>query len=469
MNSVDAGLASPRLMAPGLASEGLSAGGPAPSGPLAVLALLGWPWMLGLALLLAAPFALLLPGSEAGSRALTAIALASAVLALAGGAFALRRLLDEAGSALAGEDLPQAIRAVLQEERRQVQQASQALSRAVTTGAQLSSLARAVEKQLRQSLDSAAQAPALNQQLGAGLARLALLLDRAETAQTSLPQRMEAVLARLESAIPAEALSRIEDCARQLGAASTGLPRLEAAARQTGAEAARLERAGAALDRLEAIAGQLAARAPVAEAALPAPLETALGGLVQSLERLARNEATLGDAARYLTETTDRYAAITGQLETHAVRLQAMIRISGERDARAEVAPLCTALEQQIAAAGALGQRLEETRQRMAEALATAAEVAASRAAPAADPGSAAGRILGDLAGVPLTPAARSALQELGRVEAHAGQLLQQAEALTREAWPIALSQRAPELQAALQRQAERLQRAARVLTPRDF
>ncbi|ONG43472.1 hypothetical protein BKE38_28835 [Pseudoroseomonas deserti] len=438
---------------------------PVPPSPLAFLGLLGWPCFVAGFLLIASPLALLLPGEAVGTSAAIGGSLAAAALALAGGALAMRRVVEEAGSALAVQDLPHAIRAVLQEERRQTHQASQALSRAVTTGAQLSSLARAVEKQLKESL---AQAPALEP----AIARLAGLVERAEAAQSGLPQRLETVLSRLESAIPAQALSRIEDCARQLSTAGAGLPALTEAAAQIGSETRRLQRAGVAIDWLEEITAQLAtapAAPAVGVATMPAPLEGALAGLAQSLTGLARNEASLGDAARYLTETTDRYAAITGQLETHAVRLQAMIRISGERDPRAEVAPLCAALEQQITAAEQLGQRLDQTQQQMVEALAIAAEVAASQAAPPPDPAAAGPRILGELEHVALTPAARGALQELGRVETHAGQLLQQAEALTREAWPIALSQRAPELQAALHRQAERLQRAARALTPRDF
>ncbi|WP_419900231.1 hypothetical protein [Roseomonas sp. USHLN139] len=451
----------------GTAPRGLEAFAPPeaalPPPPLGFLSLLGWPWFLGLALLAATPFAGLLPGEAVGGRAMIGISLAAAALALAGGAWAMRRVVEEAGSALAVQDLPQAIRAALQEERRQTLQASQALSRAVTTGAQLSSLARTVEKQLKESL---AQAPALDP----AVARLASLLERTEAAQAGLPPRLEAVLARLESAIPDQALSRIEDCARQLTTAGAALPALAASAARIGAETDRLQRAGVAIDWLEEVAAQAGATPPaVGVATTPHPLEGALAGLAQSLTGLARNEASLGDAARYLTETTDRFAGLIAQLETHAVRLQAMIRISGERDPRAEVAPLCAALEQQITAAEQLGQRLDQTQQQMVEALAIAAEVASSQAAPPVDPGATGSRILGELGHVALTPAARAALQELGQVETHAAQLLRQAEALTREAWPIALSQRAPELQAALQCQAERLQRAARALTPRDF
>lgn len=428
-----------------------------PPGPVDLMLLLGWPWMLGLVLLLASPFSLLL-GDPWGRAAALGSAGLAALLALGGGLLALRRLVEEAAAALATQDLPQALRALLQEQRSQTQQAGMALSRAVTAGAQLSSLARGLDKQLRPSLEQAGHAVLREHQLDGGLARLQALVERAETAQTALPHRLETVLARLESAIPAEALSRIEHCARQLDAAGAGLPRLAGLTAQLGGDAQRLQQATASLEDL--LAG--AAR-PMAPAPLPAPdgaaLEPQLQALSHSIDRLTRNEASLGDAARYLTETTDRFAEQTGQLETHAVRLQAMIRISGERDPRAEVAPLCAALEQQLTLAEQLGQRLQGTQQQMAAALSMASEVAAMRDLTNAQPSP-------SLAPAALPVDAQAALEQLGQVEHQAAQLLRQASALGQQPWPALTEAQAPALVQGLEQQLEALQAVVQALAP---
>ncbi|MGY4803547.1 hypothetical protein [Teichococcus aerofrigidensis] len=97
------------------------------------------------------------------------------------------------------------------------------------------------------------------------------------------PPGLEAALHRLEAALPAEALSRVEACAAQLGTAAPALSRLP----------------------------------------------EVLAALLAQQSGLARGEARLGDAARYLTDTTDRLAGEAALLESQAVRLQAMISILG--------------------------------------------------------------------------------------------------------------------------------------------
>lgn len=181
------------------------------------------------------------------------------------------------------EDLLEDLRHLLSEERRQMREATALLSRAVAAGAQLSGLAQAAGNRLRVMLEAEA-APA---------ARLPALSPRPSpppdpssvdpSENLSLAPRLEAALHRLEAALPAEALSRVEACAAQLGTAAPALSRLP----------------------------------------------EVLAALLAQQSGLARGEARLGDAAHYLTDTTDRLAGEAALLESQAVRLQAMISILG--------------------------------------------------------------------------------------------------------------------------------------------
>lgn len=176
------------------------------------------------------------------------------------------------------EDLLEELRHLLSEERRQMREATALLSRAVAAGAQLSGLAQAAGNRLRVMLEAEA-APA------ARLPALSPLPSPSPdpSENSSLAPRLEAALHRLEAALPAEALSRVEACAAQLGTAAPALSRLP----------------------------------------------EVLAALLAQQSGLARGEARLGDAARYLTDTTDRLAGEAALLESQAVRLQAMISILG--------------------------------------------------------------------------------------------------------------------------------------------
>lgn len=430
-----------------------------------MVALLGWPWKLALGLLLATPLlallpqtALLAPGASWPLPAALASATVAALLALGSGLQMLRTLLggtQAESEAVPAPELVSGLRGLLEEQRLQMNEATAAVGRAVAAGAQLSGLARVAEKQLRQTLERAAQAgpeegPALlaslrqtvswvDAELGAATARLMTMAERAEKAQpgeapgllpdTALPARLEAVLHRLDAALPQEAFSRLEHCAERLELAAApaaalpaavaglaeGVARLEVAARlvdgagqalgplprsatllaeaagtlggQVGTVLGQGERLAALAERCEA---RLAA-APTGEGA-PLALESAPGGgagsealaaqlreLAGYVDRLLRNEATLGDAARYLTETTDRFASGTDSLETSALRLQALVSILGQRDAQAELQPVLGALERQVEAASRLGDALDGTQRQLGEMLAAAAEVMTGR------------------------------------------------------------------------------------------
>lgn len=279
-------------------------------------------------------------------------------------------------------------------------------------------------------------------ELGAATARLMTMAERAEKAQPGetlsfppgeiVPQRLERVLRQLEEALPQAALSRIEHCAGRLEEAvrpvaalpatatalSEGVARLQSASQAVEAAGRALgplpqsaallaEAAGTLGGQLEGVLGQGRHLAELAErgqalllaaeqrlASAPAGAgeaggSEALAGQIRSLsayvDRLQRNEATLGDAARYLTETTDRFAAGTGTIETSALRLQALVSILGQRDAQAELQPVLGALERQVEAASRLGDALDGTQRQLGEMLAAAAEVMAPRPDQAPD------------------------------------------------------------------------------------
>ncbi|MFZ6765382.1 hypothetical protein [Pseudoroseomonas sp. WGS1072] len=180
------------------------------------------------------------------------------------------------------EDLLEDLRHLLSEERRQMREATALLSRAVAAGAQLSGLTQAAGNRLRVMLEAEA-APAARLPALSPLPSPSPDPSADPSENPSLAPRLEAALHRLEAALPAEALSRVEACAAQLGTAAPALSRLP----------------------------------------------EVLAALLAQQSGLARGEARLGDAARYLTDTTDRLAGEAALLESQAVRLQAMISILG--------------------------------------------------------------------------------------------------------------------------------------------
>jgi hypothetical protein len=338
-----------------------------------VIGLLGWPWKLALGLTLAAPALLLLePWSVTPSAGLALGGLGGgALLALLVAPWTLRRLLAApapASAAMApeGGDLLPALRRLLEQQQLHVQEATAVVGRAVTAGAQLSSLAHTAERRLSEALERPVPAPALSP---SAMPRLETALDRLDALQQALQDLPGTAAATLRAG--AETLDR---SAQQL-AAST----LPATAERLAGSVEHIDRAAR---QLELAAAKPPSPAP--DAAAGADLLQRLDQTVRSLgghvDRVVHGEATLGDAARYLTETTDRFAEGTAKLETELVRLQALISIAVQREP--EAAPLreaLTALEAQIAAASRLGDALDHTQQHMLEALAASAEVAASR------------------------------------------------------------------------------------------
>lgn len=275
-----------------------------------LIILLGWPWKLALALLVTAAALLLLPTSRPlatvtlawSDTAALACAASAALLALGGSLKTLNQLLSAAAApepwGNEAQGLIDGLRRLLEQQQRQVHETAAAASRAVTTGAQLSGLASSVEKHLRQVVEQSVSPPIA-------------------PALADLPIRLEAVLSKLEQALPEAALSRLELCARQMAAAQEPLQDLPAAT----------ARLASGVDRLEAASQSLEQS--------PEDFQALAGRLGDHVERVLHSEATLGDAARYLTETTDRFAAGTRVLETQAVRLQAMISIAGRQQAEA--------------------------------------------------------------------------------------------------------------------------------------
>ncbi|MDJ0390410.1 hypothetical protein QMO56_20045 [Roseomonas sp. E05] len=449
-----------------------------------LVTLMGWPWKLALALMVSGAALLLLPQTGFagpavlawGDEAALACITGAALLALGSGLYTLRALLRSAAeepvpnSAVEAQDLIGGLHRLLEEQRLQVHEATGAVSRAVATAAQLSGLANSVEKQFRQTLEhagaAAAEAPpaalpeatlsrieACAQQMevaGGALAALpdisARLLAGAEQADGAmarlsgfgatldgLPQATAQLAAgmervgwaaeRLETAT--QALGQLPESALSLSAAAQGMAeQINTAQLQSG----RMTRMSQRMEGLLTEALQRLAEAPAqSDAAQFARLEEVVHRLSSHADRILRNEANLGDAARYLSETTDRFAAGTAALETHAVRLQAMISIIGQREEETE--PLreeLAALKQQLAAAMVWGRAQ------------------------------------------PLSPAPRAVLERLGAAEADAAQLLQDVEALSHQALPPALASRATELLQAVQENIRRLHATAATITRAD-
>ncbi|MXP65535.1 hypothetical protein E0493_19490 [Roseomonas sp. M0104] len=411
-----------------------------------LITLMGWPWKLALALVVCGPALLWTspsgfvdPGLSTwnGGAALACIA-AAAVIALGGSLHALRALLRRAAEepsleAAEAQDLVRGLRQLLEQQQQQVHEATGAASRAVATAAQLSGLAGHVEKQFRQTLEQASPAAALmtrpdHPERGEAEARLARLEASARQVEAAAESLLapSAVLRQME-----EGILRLQ----QGAAEATGMLQAFPAA------AERLEASVRVLDALpdstrplilaaQALTEQGDAARRQSEQTRQ-QLEVLVHGLGGHVERVLRNEATLGDAARYLTETTDRFAGGLAALESHAVRLQAMISIAGNREM--EAAPLHEALatlRQQAASMAELTESLEMLRHRLDDA----------RALPAAR---------------------HVTLEQLGMMEADAAQLLQEAAAMPQQPLPPAFASRAAKLLQAMQENIRHLHAAA--------
>lgn len=346
-----------------------------------MIGLLGWPWKLALLLLVAAPACWLLPATGllavdirpwAGAAA-AGCAAGAALLALGAGLRALRALLAGPAAAPAASEaqtLSGELRHLLEDQRARMNEATAALGRAVTAGAQLSGLVRAAEKQLREVLErpvlrvapeGGALPEALRQvvsrmdaELGAAAARIAAITEQATLGDSAtlvsmtgaladFSTRLEKVAARLESLAPAATLSRMEQCAARLERLEPVLEALHAATERRSRDAAPIQPAPpilAAPRSLHDDEGGAAAchalgpgQGGCAAMGLAEQLRQHVQSLATHVARVSRNEATLGDAARYLTETTDRFREGTASLEMQAVRLQALISIAGNREA----------------------------------------------------------------------------------------------------------------------------------------
>lgn len=378
---------------------------------------LGLPWKFALVLLLLAPCpVLILPASQAWPLALGVTGLA-ALLALLAGPLALARSMT---APEADSDLPQVLRQVLEDQRRGLEEAAGLVSRAVTAGAQLSRLAQAAEQRLKAGLEVPAAPPPAQ----TGMApELRQWLDR------NPGPRLEAALDRLEAL-----------------AASQPETRLLA------------EHLDGCITRLEGL---------MQDRAAPGEWTVIRQQLAELMLRTNRGEASLGDAARYLTETTDRLTEGVGGLELALLRLQALLSIGGQR--AQDTVPLqeaLAALERQIAAASRLGDALDHSQRHMLEALAASAEVAACRPAPL-PPESEAGQLLDSLQdrGQAVSPQMLLALRRLSRVEGAAAQALEEAQALAETTIPPAsLEEHAPVLRRAIEGSIRRLGAAARAL-----
>jgi len=448
-----------------------------------LVTLMGWPWKLALALLTSGAVLLWLPqtgGAEAaasawnGEVALAAMA-AAALLALGSGLHTLRALLcgaaeDPASDNAEARELITGLRQLLEEQQWQVHEAAAAASRAVATAAQLSGLAHDVEKQFRQTLEHAVS----------GVASIALPGRLESPRSEAMLTRLEACARQAESigdkllTLPAlahrmeESSQHLQRSAVAVAAAEGMLQALPAAAVRMAAGAERLEVAARALDHLPDSTRSLSAAAqalgeqskavqlqssvmeglleeamgrlgdsPAQNSTAPAErLEELVRSLGNHVERVLRNEATLGDAARYLTETTDRFTGGLAALETHAVRLQAMISITGSREA--ETAPLreeLNTLRQQVTAMAELTHSLHSIQQRLDGTQ-------------------------------PLPPTMRATLEQLGTVEAEAARLLQEAATMPQQILPPAFASRTTKLLQAVQENIRNLHAAAGGTSP---
>ncbi|MFC3126172.1 hypothetical protein ACFOD4_13975 [Pseudoroseomonas globiformis] len=271
-------------------------------------ACLDWRWKAALFLVAASPAALLLPAAQAPWAAAFLLGCAS-LLALFSAAQQMRYLLEADPVDSLSEDPLIRLQALLESQQGQMHEAAAAVSRSVTAGAQLAGLTRNVEQRCRWLLEHDAVQP--QPQPSASLLeeiRASLALDH---------EAMAATQARIEAALS----QRLDELLHRVGQLSTT---------QQGNNMLQDE-----LSTLQAMSHGWAAQ----------------------IEHAAYREASLGDAARYLTETADRLRDGTQAVERHAVRLQALISMSTHRQDGAAVvqAGLLTQLETMLQQAASPG------------------------------------------------------------------------------------------------------------------
>jgi hypothetical protein len=273
----------------------------------------GWRWKAALLLLLGSPAATLLPFPAALWTGIGMLA-AAALLALMSSIGVVRQMLEPEAHPVPDSDPLMTLSAILEGQRSQMHEAAAAVSRAVTAGAQLASLSRNAEQQWRNLIDQ-------GQAIPPSASSIALLEEL----------RAGMLLAREEDAAAREAAEK--DLRRRLEDVTA---------------------------RLDALAARPTAPPIPPEPATPAALDRSLADLEALSQKIAlqfgqasHHEASLGDAARYLTETVDRLGEGVRAVETHAVRLQAMISLSGHRqdDAIGRQAMLMARLEELVGAA----------------------------------------------------------------------------------------------------------------------
>jgi hypothetical protein len=262
-----------------------------------ILACAGWRWKTALALLIASPACWLLPSFFMPWAGLALLAMA-VLLALTSTIAVLRQVLqspETEATVVEAVDPLMTLNALLEGQRGQMHEAAAAVSRAVTAGAQLASLTRGAEQQWRQLLEQ-------------GTA------TRAAAAPTSMLEELRAsmALAQETAAVEREAMAKVLQ--QRLDQVEDRLASMLLALQTKPPSPAAMEVPPALLSsliRLDEVSRQLA-------------LQT---------EGHAHHEASLGDAARYLTETADRLRDGTQSIETQALRLQAMLMVQRHQEA----------------------------------------------------------------------------------------------------------------------------------------
>ncbi|KAA5612844.1 hypothetical protein [Rhodovastum atsumiense] len=351
-------------------------------------ALMGWPWKLSLFMLVAAVIAaafvvapdlglsniagLSLP--RASPWVVVACVMLSALLALLAGPMAVVRLAMDFSSQpqpvveienLRGEDLVPALRRLLQEERRWVQESANAAHGAMSVGVQLTEVARDAERRLRSLSVQPLQAEipadirAGMQQILTGLRDLTTQAPRGEASEAMRSELQEilaglrALTAQAPRGEASEAMrSELQEILAGLRALTAQAPRGEAS------EAMRSE-----LQEILAGLRALTAQAPRGEAseAMRSELQEILAGLRALTAQVPRGEASVEMRAE-LQEILAGLRALT----TQAPRDEAAPETGAEiRDIlgslRETVAQADTRLASALDVAARAGQQLEES------------------------------------------------------------------------------------------------------------
>ncbi|CAH2601091.1 conserved protein of unknown function [Rhodovastum atsumiense] len=378
-------------------------------------ALMGWPWKLSLFMLVAAVIAaafvvapdlglsniagLSLP--RASPWVVVACVMLSALLALLAGPMAVVRLAMDFSSQpqpvveienLRGEDLVPALRRLLQEERRWVQESANAAHGAMSVGVQLTEVARDAERRLRSLSVQPLQAEipadirAGMQQILTGLRDLTTQAPRGEASEAMRSELQEilaglrALTAQAPRGEASEAMrSELQEILAGLRALTAQAPRGEASEamrselqeilaglRALTAQAPRGEASEAMRSELqEILAGlrALTAQAPRGEAseAMRSELQEILAGLRALTAQVPRGEASVEMRAE-LQEILAGLRALT----TQAPRDEAAPETGAEiRDIlgslRETVAQADTRLASALDVAARAGQQLEES------------------------------------------------------------------------------------------------------------